>query len=96
MLATLALLAGVVSLMVGPANLSPARLWAALAADGDPVVRAILLQLRVLLGGDVLLELYQPQIDLPVVQSQLVELGLHIHLAAYADHVFNVEFHRDR
>ena len=47
MLATLALLAGVVSLMVGPANLSPARLWAALAADGDPVVRAILLQLRV-------------------------------------------------
>ena len=41
-----ALVAGLVSLLVGPAQLSPAALWAALTGHGDPVVRAILLELR--------------------------------------------------
>jgi iron complex transport system permease protein len=43
----LAMLAGFGSLLFGPARLSPADLWAALTGHGDPMVRAILLQLRV-------------------------------------------------
>lgn len=41
-----AVLAWLGSLLVGPAHLSPADLWAGLTGHGDPVVRAILLQLR--------------------------------------------------
>jgi iron complex transport system permease protein len=41
-----AVLAGTGSLLFGPARLSPAALWAGLTGHGDPVVRAILFQLR--------------------------------------------------
>ncbi len=41
-----AVCAGLGSLLLGPARLSPAALWAGLTGQGDPVVRAILLQLR--------------------------------------------------
>lgn len=46
LLALLALGGALASLLYGPAQLSPAALWNSLAAHGDPVVRAILLQLR--------------------------------------------------
>lgn len=47
LLTLLVLAAGIASLVIGPANLSPARLWVAATGHGDPVVRAILFQLRV-------------------------------------------------
>jgi iron complex transport system permease protein len=46
LLLALAILAGIASLLVGPAQLSLAALWAALTGHGDPIVRAILFQLR--------------------------------------------------
>ncbi|MGY2732748.1 FecCD family ABC transporter permease [Sphingomonas sp. UYP23] len=45
-LVVLAIVAGIASLLVGPAQLSAATLWAALTGHGDPIVRAILFQLR--------------------------------------------------
>lgn len=45
-LVVLAIVAGIASLLVGPAQLSLAALWAALTGHGDPIVRAILFQLR--------------------------------------------------
>lgn len=45
-LLALAIVAGIASLLVGPAQLSLAALWAALTGHGDPIVRAILFQLR--------------------------------------------------
>lgn len=41
-----AILAGCASLLFGPARLSPLSLWHALTGQGDPMVRAILFQLR--------------------------------------------------
>ncbi|QBM77608.1 iron ABC transporter permease [Sphingomonas sp. AAP5] len=46
LLLALAIVAGIASLLVGPAQLSLAALWAALTGHGDPIVRAILFQLR--------------------------------------------------
>lgn len=45
-LAALAIVAGLASLLVGPAQLSLAARWAALIGHGDPIVHAILFQLR--------------------------------------------------
>ncbi len=42
----LAVLGALASLLVGPARLSPTALWQGLNGGGDPIVRAILLQLR--------------------------------------------------
>jgi iron complex transport system permease protein len=42
----LAILAGCASLLFGPARLSPTALWDGLTGHGDPMVRTILLQLR--------------------------------------------------
>ncbi len=47
LLIVLAVLAGCASLLFGPARLSPVALWDALTGQGDPMVRAILIQLRV-------------------------------------------------
>lgn len=47
LLIVLAVVAGCASLLFGPARLSPSVLWDALTGQGDPMVRAILLQLRV-------------------------------------------------
>ncbi len=47
LLIALAGLAVCASLLFGPARLSPVALWDALTGQGDPMVRAILLQLRV-------------------------------------------------
>ena len=46
LLLALAIVAGIASLLVGPAQLSLTALWAALTGHGDPIVRAILFQLR--------------------------------------------------
>ncbi|MDY7522860.1 iron ABC transporter permease [Sphingomonas sp. 10B4] len=46
LLLALAIVAEIASLLVGPAQLSLAALWAALTGHGDPIVRAILFQLR--------------------------------------------------
>jgi iron complex transport system permease protein len=45
-LIVLAILAGCASLLFGPARLSPTALWDGLTGQGDPIVRTILLQLR--------------------------------------------------
>ncbi|TXC72855.1 iron ABC transporter permease [Sphingomonas ginsenosidivorax] len=47
LLIVLAILAGCASLLFGPARLSPVALWDAMTGQGDPMVRAILFQLRV-------------------------------------------------
>ncbi len=47
LLIVLAVVAGCASLLFGPARLSPVALWDALTGQGDPMVRAILFQLRV-------------------------------------------------
>jgi iron complex transport system permease protein len=47
LLIVLTVLAGCASLLFGPARLSPVALWDALTGQGDPMVRAILIQLRV-------------------------------------------------
>ena len=47
LLIVLAILAGCTSLLFGPARLSPLALWDAMTGQGDPMVRAILFQLRV-------------------------------------------------
>ena len=47
LLIVLTVLAGCASLLFGPARLSPVALWDALTGQGDPMVRAILAQLRV-------------------------------------------------
>lgn len=46
LLILLMVLAGCASLLFGPARLSPIALWDGLTGQGDPMVRAILLQLR--------------------------------------------------
>lgn len=46
LLAALAIIAGIASLLVGPAHLSAAALWAGMTGQGDPIVQAILFQLR--------------------------------------------------
>ncbi len=45
-LGALGLLAAVASLLVGPAHIPFAADWAALAGQGDPIVRAVLIELR--------------------------------------------------
>lgn len=46
MLIAATIVSGILSLLFGPAHLSATALWAGLTGHGDPVVRAILLQLR--------------------------------------------------
>ncbi|MEG3165337.1 iron ABC transporter permease [Sphingomonas sp. PB2P19] len=46
LLVTVLLLSGFASLLLGPAKLSPTALWQAVTGQGDPIVRAILWQLR--------------------------------------------------
>jgi iron complex transport system permease protein len=46
MLVLLALLAALLSVGIGSASIPPARAWAALAGSGDPIERAILIELR--------------------------------------------------
>ncbi|WP_010187622.1 FecCD family ABC transporter permease [Sphingomonas sp. PAMC 26605] len=46
LLAGLAIVAATASLLVGPAHLSAAALWRGFTGHGDPIVRAILFQLR--------------------------------------------------
>lgn len=46
LLLSLAAIGALASLLLGPAHLSPLRLWEGLAGRGDPIVRDILLQLR--------------------------------------------------
>ena len=46
LLLLLAIMGGLASLLVGPSGLSLGVLWSGLAGDGDPVVRAIVLELR--------------------------------------------------
>lgn len=45
-LAALALIAAAISLLIGPANLSPDRMIRALTGGGDPIARTILFELR--------------------------------------------------